>query len=466
MMKRGVIRQVLEHVYMLAVCAFLMWDVAFMTEAAWTFDVPEVFPWIALTLAAAGAVLCRGRLGTGGWLAAGFLGWMVISSALKGERILQTQWPAISNGVTAFLVLLPAARVAAEARLTRWIRALLVAWTACFTLQAAIGLWAALTGHAVFSLRGTWYIGVNLGDNRLYLNAYVTTAAVKMGLSVLLAGLGAAMSKRWTGRIAYALCAAVQLACLSLTDCRTAFIAVGAGLGLAALALIVRGGGTRKHAAARWACGIAAAVVLTVGAYTALTGVLNALSPHVQHELDNILITELPGELLPAAGAEEAPPADGAVQHRALDKDNFFNGRQHIWAAALRLLRFEPEYLLTGTTAAMAAPLANLYLDVPVERPYAHVHNIYLHVLLSWGVPGFALLAAAIVCFLAAAWRVMLVHDLPLWQRLTPAPVMYVLLCDLVDCFTLFSAGTPMLLFACFFAGVTLALDAREVKRA
>lgn len=466
-MMRSKIRQVLEHVYMLAVCAFLLWDVAYMTEAAWTFDAPEVFPWITLPLAAAGIILCRGKLGAG-WFTAGFLGWTLLVSARMGERVLAAQWPALCNGVLAFLVLLPAAKAVEGSRLQRWLRALLAAWTACFTLQAAVGLWAALTGHAVFSLRGTWYIGVNLGDNRLYLNAYVTTAAVKMGLSVLLAVLGAAVAKRRAGRIAYGLCAMVQLACLSLTDCRTAFIAVGAGFGLGALAMIVRGakGERRSRGLLRWGCGLAAAAVLTAGTYTGLTGVQKAIAPHVQRELENILFTELPGELLPAAGAETADAVQSGVQHRALEKENFFNGRQHIWAAALRLLRYEPRLLLTGTTAAMAAPMANLYLDVSVARPYVHVHNIYLHVLVSWGIPGFVMMAAAVICFLLAARRVLLVHDLPLWQRMTPVPVLYVLLCETVDCFTLLSARSPMLLFACFFAGVTMALDAREVKRA
>lgn len=454
MKSESIVRRVCEHVYMLAVCAFLLWDVAYMTEAEWTFAVRGFFPGIFYGLAAAALVMTRLRLGPA-YLLGGLLVWMAASSAYQGVQLLQAEMSEIANGVLAFLVILPAARVVRKEILNRYLRVLLAVWTVSFTLQAGIGLWAALTGHAVFSLKGTWYIGVNLGDHRLYTMAYVTTGAVKLGLSVLLAALGAAMTRHPAGKAAYAVGGLLQLACLSLTDCRTAFIAVGAMLGLMVLTRIVR---PKEKRALRWACGLLAVVVLTVGTYTALSGTLTALSPHVKHELDNINLLELPGELLPAASAEET----GAVQHRQLEADNLFNNRQVIWAAAVRLLREAPEYLLTGTTAALSPMLTNMYVTERTGQTFAHVHNIYLQTLVSWGVPGFLLLAAFLVIFLLAARRVMLRHALPLWERLLPVPVLYVMLCEMVDCFTRLSAMSPLLLFACLFAGLTLAADARE----
>ncbi len=448
-----------EHVYVLAVCAFLLWDIPYMTEAQWTFDVRTWFPAAWYGLAAAALVMSRFRLGAV-WLPAGLLAWMGAMSAYRG--VLDVQSGALAHGVLALLIILPAPHVIGLERLTKYLRGLLAVWTAFLTAQAVVGLWAALTGHAVFSLKGTWYIGVNLGDNRLYLNAYVTTGAVKMGLSVLMAVLGAAMSRKWAGRVLYLLCAAVQWVCLSLTDCRTAFIAVGAGLGLMVMTLLRHGGKRHPRCWLRTACAVLAVPVLAVSAYGVLSGTLSVLAPQVERELDNITLLELPAHLLPAAMAE------GGVQHRALEAGNLFNDRQIIWRAAWTLLREEPQFLLTGTTMALSPMLTNLHIQpgTYAGRPFVHAHNIYLQTLVAWGGPGFLLLAAFLIVFLLAAYRVLMKHDLPLWQRLLPIPALYVMLCEMVDCFTRLSEGSPMLLFGCLFAGLTLVVDARARRAA
>lgn len=455
-MKRR-LRDFCEGLYLLAVCFFLLWNIPYMTEAEWTFAARELFPALSLGLAGAALLLSRLKPGAGFWLLA-LPVWMLIASAYRGAQALQVQQGMIARAVLAFGVILPAARVVRRRWLERALRLVLGAWTLCLTAQAAIGLWAALTGHAVFSLKGTWYIGVNLGDHRLYLNAYVTTGAVKMGLSALLAVLGAAMAKRRSAKAAYILGALVQLACLSLTDCRTAFIAVGAGLGLMSASLLLKGRADWR----RWVLALMAIPLCVLAAYVGLSSLLTALSPHVPSTLENLTMLELPARLLPGAAAE------GAVQHRTLQAENLFNDRQIIWRAALRLLASEPEYLLTGTTTAFAPALTNLYI-APGDytgRPFAHVHNIYLQTLISWGLPGLLLLGAFLVVFLRAAWRVMTRHALPLWERLTPVPTLYVMVCEMVDCFTRLSEDSPLLLFACLFAGLTLASDARARREA
>lgn len=452
-------RTIFEHAYMLCLCAFLLWDVAYMTEAPWTFAVREVFPVLCWGMAAAGLMLSRLRL-RWGWLMAALLVWMAAVSAHRGDAVLQMQLPRIANGAMTFIGIMPTAFSVSRQRMRGYLRVLLACWTVCFTLQALIGLWAALTGHAVFSLRGTWYIGVNLGDHRLYPMAYVTTGAVKLGLSVLLAVLGAATSRRWAGKAAYLLGAAAQMACLALTDCRTAFIAVGAMLGLMGMTQIVRMKRCRI-AWLRWLCGAAAMVLATVLVFAALAGTLTALSPHVKNELENITLTELPGALLPQAAAEEG----GAVQHRGLDANNLFNDRQLIWQAAIALMSDAPEYLLTGTTDAVAPMLTNLYVHAEGAPFFRHLHSIYLQTLVSWGIPGALLVGVFLLRFLLAAWRLLFRHETPLWERLLPAPVLYVMLCDTVDCFTRLEACTPMLLFACLFAGLSVAADVREVRR-
>ena len=452
------VRDACEHLYMLAVGFFLLWNVFYMTEAQWTFDVRGAFPAIWLGLAAAALIMGRMKPGVGGFLLA-LPVWMLVASAYRGSEVLEAQTGMIARAVLAFGVMLPAARIVRRARFGRYLGWILALWTACMTLQAIIGLWAALTGHAVFSLKGTWYIGVNLGDHRLYLNAYVTTGAVKLGLSVLLAALGMAKSRKVTSKVIYGLCMAAQLTCLSLTDCRTAFIAVGVSLGLMLSAMILHG--RRVRSGLKWATTAGVVLALTAAVYIGLSGLLTVLSPLVPGELDNLTLTELPAHLLPGAAAE------GAVQHRVMQADNLFNDRQVIWRAALRLLGHEPKYLLTGTTMALSPALTNLHV-LPAEftgRPFAHVHSIYLQVLVAWGLPGALLLAAFLAAFLRAAWRVMVRHALPRWQRIVPVPVFYVMLCEAVDCFTRLSEDSPLLLFGCLLAGLTLVIDVRATRR-
>lgn len=455
------IRCACEHVYLTAVCLFLLWDVAFMTEAEWTFAIRPAFPWIWRVLAVCALGMSRGRIRAMAWPAL-LLVWMAGTSLYRGTEVFRAVLPAMDHGVLAFLVVGLTPFAVEERRLKAYLKGLLALWTALYTLQSLIGLWAALSGHAVFSLKGTWYIGVNLGDHRLYMMAYVTTGAVKTGMSVLLALLGAAMTRRWPGRIAYGVCMLIHLACLALTDCRTAFIALGAALGLAAAVLILRGRVRDRQTSRRvlrWGCAVLAVMVMTGGVYLALSGVLTALSPHVPQELENINILELPGELLPSAHAEEA-----AVRHRGLDQGDLFNGRSAIWRGALALLQAEPKFLVTGTTSALSGALTNAHIpaDAGAQVTFKHVHNIYLQTLVNWGVPGLLLLAGLLAALARASWRLMLGRNIALWQRFVPLAAVYMLLCDLVDCHLLLSEGTPMLYFASLSAALALRMGGRE----
>lgn len=449
MNRRAAWRGACENVYLTAAGFFLLWNLFFMTEADWTFAAQDWFPAVWYGLAAAALLLGQFRMGAAQLLGA-LLVWMAGTSLLHGTEVLRAVRPALSNGVLAFLVIAPIPFMIRQSRLQRWLRVILTCWTAGMTLLAATGLWAALTGHAVFSLRGTWYIGVNLGDHRLYLMAYVTTAAVKLGMSVLMTMMLTGLTKSRVGRGLCGVCALIQLICLALTDCRTAFIALGAALGILGAARLLRGGWRRS---ARVAGSLLTAAALTAGCYLALTGTLKALAPHVRQELHNINLLELPGEILPEAAAE------GALQHRQLEADNLFNDRQAIWQGTWALLKSEPQVLLTGTTSALSAELTNAHIPVQARTglTYKHVHSLFLQTLVNWGVPGLLMLSAFAALVLAAGVRILLRKDRPVWLRFAPAAAAYLLLCDLIDCHMLLSEGTPMLLYGSLFASLTLA---------
>lgn len=487
-------RQILEHIYLVGVCFFLFWEVSAMTEAPWM-GLDAIFPYIGIALAALGLALCRLRLGPL-WVMVALLGWIFINCFVRDvffddSGLLEAQMGAINNGVLAIMVIAPTALVVTRKRLAAYMRVLLMLWTAAFTVLAVIGIWAALTGHVVNSLAGSWETGLLAKNNRLLLMSHATTGAVRMGLSVILATLGAVMTNHKYARWGYAACGLVQMASMALTDCRTSFIALGASLGLMLLIQIVRCGvrhGKPRGAWLRWACGFAVVAVLTLGTYRAMTGTLELLAPHVKHDLEDILLTDVPAEMY--ISDEERAELDteevietasravdnawqlyetgeieqeevNTVKHRKIASGNMLNGRTKVWEAALMLMVFNPVYLLVGMTSVYAPILINVPIIVMgrFEYTYPHVHNIYLQTLVSWGIPGFVLLAVFCVFFLRAAWRVMFRHELRLWLRLAPVVTGYVMICELVDCFTLLSTGSAMLEFGCLFAGLTIAID-------
>ena len=287
---------------------------------------------------------------------------------------------------------------------------------------------------------------------------------MKLGLSAVLAMLGCCMARTRLSRTAYILAAALQALCLSLTDCRTAFVALGAALGLMAAASLLRRGKreSRRSMAGHAALAMLLAAVLTLGAYAALSACVEALAPHVPHELDNINLLEVPGHMLGSASAEDAAQAATAVAHRELNREDPFNGRSVIWRAVVRMLRNHPSFLRTGITTGMSRDWMNYYVDVPVDKTFSHAHSILLQTLVSWGVPGLALLLLFLLLAGIASVRLLLRRDVPLWTALLPLPAVYVMICDTIDCFLLLRAGTPMLLWGCFFAGAALRFARRD----
>ena len=152
---------------------------------------------------------------------------------------------------------------------------------------------------------------------------------------------------------------------------------------------------------------------------------------------------------------------DSTPVHRSIDTTDAFNGRWGIWKGALRLLKAQPELLLTGTSAPLAAGMMNLYTD-PGTKYFQHAHNLYLQTLVSWGIPGLLILLTVIAMFLVQTARISK-RDQPLWVLMLPIPVIYLLVCELVDCFTMLSTGSPMLYWLCLLMGAVDA-QARRLK--
>ena len=79
-----------------------------------------------------------------------------------------------------------------------------------------------------------------------------------------------------------------------------------------------------------------------------------------------------------------------------------------------------------------------------------------------WQRCGLLILLAVIAMFLVQTARISK-RDQPLWVLMLPIPVIYLLVCELVDCFTMLSTGSPMLYWLCLLMGAVDA-QARRLK--
>lgn len=448
--------------YMALAAFFLWWNLARMTEFSWTFTLMPHLGDIGC-VAAVVILACAWRKRTPlHHIMLTGLCWMTAMTLLRGENAWQAELSSLKEGVIAFCVLAPLPGVLSQRRLRQFLKGVLAVWVTAMTCQAVIGLWAAFGGHAVFSMKGTWYIGMNLGDHRLYLNAYVTTSAAKLGMTVLLTAWLLMMSRTRRAKIACALSIVVQCAALSLTDGRTAFVALGVATGVGCW-LLVRQNKRMKHALVVLPV---MCLVALVACYGLLTGFLTVTAPAIQPgPLDNLNLLELPAHMMPAASAEETTGwLDGEPGHREIEAGNVFNGRQDIWMGAYRLLQADPKLLLTGTSAPLASGLMNLYTD-PGVMFYQHAHNLFLQVLVCWGIPGLLLLLMGIG-YSGYHFVRLIRQKRPLWMEWMAVIVVYLLLCELVDCFTMLSTGSPMLYFLCLLMGTGETLSRRNGKTA
>lgn len=178
-MKQETGRRIARWSYMAVAAGYLWWNLARMTEFSWTFTIMPYLGDFGIIAAIFSLILGWKKRSPIVWTMTAGLGWMLLMSAIRGENVLAAEWQYLKEGIIAFFVLAPLPGCLTENRFRQFLKGTIAVWMTAITCQAAIGLWAAISGHAVFSMKGTWYIGMNLGDHRLYLNAYVTTAAAK-----------------------------------------------------------------------------------------------------------------------------------------------------------------------------------------------------------------------------------------------------------------------------------------------
>ena len=372
----------------------------------------------------------------------GLLALLWIAAVCLTHGSLRIAYNTFGPCAYALLLCFPCGLVCDEKQRRPFLRVLIALWTLWMTCFCAAGLYAAFTGTLLRRTSAARFIGINAGDNRLYLMDYCTNAAGNIAASILLAVIAAVMEKSRLNRALYGLCAAVMVAALSLTDARTSFIMLSAGLAMTAGCAVWHT--LRAGKAARVAAVLACGVGVTIGGYLLLSGLTNALGAWVPGSGKTAWLT--------------TALAEDGVTHRSVLGGNPLTYRTDVWRGVLALLRNEPQVLLTGTGPQQIMTRVMPY--VVSEQPgFDHVHSIYLQMLVSYGLPGFGLMAAFLVLFIRSAWRVLFRGARALWQRLLPVPALAILLGETVECLTLALVNGPILAILFLSMGLTFGVD-------
>lgn len=364
------------------------------------------------------------------------LAWAGGCSLLRGTlwRDLYAYVPA----ACAMLFCFSAALIQDEQGLKRMIAAVCSLWIAWMTILSLAALYAAFTGTHLHQTSNARFIGINAGDNRLYIMDFCTNAAGNLLTAILMAAGCLLTAKKTWQKAVLTIALLPLLAALSLTDARTSFIAVGVGFGAMAACLIFRdvkcGGG-----ALRYFIALAAAAVVMVISYLALTFLTNTLGAFVPGYTSAIL---------PAALAD-----GGTVVHRTIGSGSLLTYRDDVWRGFFAFLKAEPGTLFTGTGPASLMERVMPFV-VSAQAVFDHPHCMYLHVLGSYGIPGFLLMVLFLALFARRSWQLIFSDHAPLWRRLLPIPAIAVLVCELVECLTMGRVNGPILilLFLCFGA--------------
>lgn len=121
---------------------------------------------------------------------------------------------------------------------------------------------------------------------------------------------------------------------------------------------------------------------------------------------------------------------------RGLSDFNTFNGRIDIWLGTIKGLKEHPDILVTGTTPLKSGEIIGPYF--PANAPAGNFHNSYLGILVSFGIPGLAILMAFLIMLARASFRLSfnnLTDPKTLANRIIPAILLFTLAEGMMEVF-------------------------------
>lgn len=316
-------------------------------------------------------------------------------------------------------------------------------WTAGIVLCSCISIYAAWVGKTINNL-GEGFFGVDelAGRMRMFFVYLPTTAGSILGISLLICIILLLCAKKKNEKTLLLFALIPILLTLGLTDSRTAYISVPAGISVMVFSIVfhyfqntdeVKAGSRNIKA---WIYGI----IMMLVVFLLLILVILQITP-----LFNQIKTR---GIIPIAYAEETNTT--AVSASGFSGERVLTGRAELWSSVLQYIKQHPIALLIGESKL--APLRGF------DNFFAHCHCLYLQVLLESGIPGLLLFLSFIVYTLFHAVKVIRTPSLPLWIRLLPALPVSLWVGDIAETFTwLRSSQCPMGAIAIISAGIICA---------
>ena len=314
------------------------------------------------------------------------------------------------------------ARVLDSRQLKRFLLTCAVIWTVGMTVLSGIGIYAIWTSQNIPLLENSVIrYRIHYGVDRLALIYLPTTSGAILSVTVLIGLVSAISSKNRRIKGILGIAQPFLIIAMALTDSRTAFISVSAGIAVLAFILVYRHCASRetkdtspKAKAKPWLFGTLAMVLCF------------AIVLFIMLRIVPVMNRIRTGGMIPAALAEGIEKAE--ISTRGLEGTSVLTGRTELWSQIMDYLRKNPIALLIGESKLF--PLQN------IDSAFAHCHNVYLQVLTESGIPGLLLVLAFIAWTIRNAIRVIQAKDMPTWIRLLPAIVISLWIADLVECFT------------------------------
>ena len=445
-----------------------------------------------IRLAATGVGLVRGKT----WKDRGFLFLLAFQILILLRLALDDAGRIFEESVSESLLNLcwcfagcwSVGRALKREEMIRFLRLLMGMWTVGIVAHSLISIYAAWTGHLIWTIGGGGYWGLAgtldggdyhmmmynaehiVGDIRLYTPVYATVGGGLLSVSTVLIVIAAIISRKKIAKILYALAALPVFLAMCLTDTRTGHIMTGVGIGMILFALILfsfRKKQSRHEKTGRqpgmvlpWLAGIAALLVSIVFFIFACSATIRLYNQVRAWAARN------PASVISSASAEEtetpAAADDGVivVSNRGYSSSDILTMRPQTWANVLRYIRRNPMTLLTGTS--IFYPMNGPNAQPETTFLAGHSHCMPLQLLLATGIPGLLLMLCFFVRTAVRAIRIVNSREMPLWTRLLPAPIVMIIAGECVECLTKPAYSWAIRPFLMIFSGLVSALGTKD----
>lgn len=449
--------------------------ISYLVVQAFDHD-PFVLPTILVLPMTVAAVLgiWLGRL----WRDKGFLLMVVLLAlqtirvAAKGGYLLFSEAVSESlfNGLWAVAGCYALGRILSAKQLKSFLWIIVTIWIIGTVIQCLIALYAAWTDHEILNLSGGSVWGMlphsvweEYVVERLlvgYVHPTVTGSTLSISGVLTFGALLTAPRKR--DKILLGLAYLVIIVTLGLTDARTSFLSLSAGIGVTVFSAVlwlirscrkrkIWGGESKGKEVINWLIASACMIV----AFTVSVIAIMKVAPVFND------VKTSGGVVITSASAEEEGEWRHKVRSRGFEKSDVLSGRDVIWNGVIRYCAEDPKRLLFGESIVdpMFGP------NTRFESDMAHSHNMFIQVLLESGLSGLILVISFVISMALKGFRIISSKSAALWIRLVPALPVSVLVGDLAECFGWFRQWKiPALAFMFVAFGIINAYGDRKIN--